>query len=254
MNDYEMERANMLAAMGYVGFAADIYGVGTPVATTMDHIAASSAHRANPALYMAKIQAALTEVKSYDFVDTSKIAMIGYCFGGTGIVNFAIQGTDVLGVVGYHSGIASSQRVSVDMTTPVSITAKVLLHSGVTDDQATDIAQLEQEFETADATYEIVRYGKDVGHSFTEWSANVPGFMYNARADYRSWESTTLFLTELFSGMPNPARAEVVTPCSNGDDSGTGGNTVSSSRHGMQLQALIALLFLCIAVECQFQH
>lgn len=210
MNAYEKERAGMLATLGYVGFAADIYGVGTPVENMADWGAAATSHRGNVTLYESKIQAALMQVKTYDFVDTAKIAFIGYCFGGSGIVNMAILGSDVLGVVGYHSGIAPAVRAKVSDTEPVAITAKVLLHSGAKDDSATDIALLEQEFERAGATYEIVRYGSDVFHSFTEWSANAAGqAMYNARADYRSWESTKLFLAELFSGMPSPAREMV---------------------------------------------
>merc|ERR1712216_1094252 len=90
MNSYEKERSGMLADMGYVGFAADIYGVGTPTATMMHWMAASGKHRGNSTLYMAKIQAAIAKVKSYDYVDATKVAVIGYCFGGTGIVNMAI--------------------------------------------------------------------------------------------------------------------------------------------------------------------
>jgi len=125
MNDYEKERAGMLADMGYAGFAADIYGIDTPSENMQHWIAASSMHRANASLYTSKIQAALTKVKSYDFIDTTKIAVIGYCFGGTGSVNMAILGTDILGVVGYHSGIVNTSRVQVSETEPVKITAKV---------------------------------------------------------------------------------------------------------------------------------
>ena len=206
MDDYEMERARMLADLGYVGFAADIYGRGTPVEDRDDWAAAAGRHRGDPTLYMSKINAALEQVKSYSFVDTSKIAVIGYCFGGTGIVNMAILGVDVLGVVGYHSGIQPNRRVlRSDSTGPVR--AKVLLHSGVQDDLATDIALLEREFEDANATFEIVRYGSDVLHTFTNWYANDPGVaVYNQRADVRSWESTKLFLSEIFEGLSDTSR------------------------------------------------
>jgi len=210
MDDYEKERARMLAGLGYVAFAADIYGRGTPAENMGDWAAAAGAHRGNPDLYMSKIHAALDAVKTYDFVDTAKIAVIGYCFGGSGVVNMAILGVDVLGVVGYHSGIQTTSRVVWDsVNNNAEVKAKVLLHSGVDDDAATDVALLEQEFEAAGATYEIVRYGKDIYHSFTEWSAAFPGqAMYDHRADYRSWESTKLFLSELFVGLPAAARAE----------------------------------------------
>ena len=205
MDDYEMERARMLAELGYVGFAADIYGRGTPVEDRSDWAAAAGRHRGDPTLYMSKINAALNEVKSYGFVDSSKVAVIGYCFGGTGVVNMAILGADVLGVVGYHSGIQPSRRVVRDNSSG-PVVAKVLLHSGVQDDLASDIALLENEFEDANATFEIVRYGSNVLHTFTNWYANDPGTaMYNHRADVRSWESTKLFLSELFEGLnPSP--------------------------------------------------
>ena len=156
MDDYEMERARMLGGMGYVAFAADIYGRGTPAENMADWGAAAGAHRGNPDLYMSKINAALDQVKTYDFIDTTKIAVIGYCFGGSGVVNMAILGSDVLGVVGYHSGIQTSARVVRSENSTVPMVAKVLLHSGVDDDAATDVALLEQEFEGAKATYEIV--------------------------------------------------------------------------------------------------
>ncbi|CAE7938088.1 unnamed protein product, partial [Symbiodinium necroappetens] len=146
-------------------------------------------------------------VKSLDFVDTTKVAVIGYCFGGTGVVNMAILGMEgVLGVVGYHSGISPNARV-VRGNSTAPMVAKVLLHSGVKDDAATDMAMLEEEFESAGATYEIARYGSGVYHSFTEWMASVPmQAMYDQRADVRSWESTKHFLMELFVGLPAAER------------------------------------------------
>jgi len=208
MNGYEMERANMLARLGYVAFAADIYGADTPAENMQDWMAASGKHRGNPALYMSKIDAALNLIKSYDYVDAAKVAAIGYCFGGSGIVNMAILGSDVLGVVGYHSGISKGSIVVRAESTPPIITTKVLLHSGVKDDDAADIALLEQELEAGKATYEIVRYGDGVVHAFTDWDAASPGFAsYNKRADVRSWASTKLFLQELFVGLPEAERA-----------------------------------------------
>ncbi|CAE8600970.1 unnamed protein product [Polarella glacialis] len=209
MNDYEKERARMLANLGYVGFAADIYGFGTPAESMTDWMAASGMHRGNPDLYMAKINAALDKVKSYDFVDMSKVAVIGYCFGGTGIVNMAILGSDVLGVVGYHSGIQNTSRV-MRSNSSGPIKTKILLHSGVRDDTATDVAVLEEEFEAANATYEIQRFGPKVMHGFTEWS----GRSYDKRADVRSWGSTEFFLHELFLGMPDAVRAPEDSNCS----------------------------------------
>eukprot|EP00448_Togula_jolla_P030288 CAMPEP_0170620466 /NCGR_PEP_ID=MMETSP0224-20130122/28073_1 /TAXON_ID=285029 /ORGANISM="Togula jolla, Strain CCCM 725" /LENGTH=558 /DNA_ID=CAMNT_0010946641 /DNA_START=105 /DNA_END=1781 /DNA_ORIENTATION=+ len=207
MDDYEMERARMLGNWGYVALAADIYGTGTPLESMADWGAAASAHRGNSTLYHEKIQAALDHVKTYDFVDSTKVAVVGYCFGGTGIVNLALLGADVAGVVGYHSGISPDSRVLYDPTTSPPVRAKVLLHSGVMDDDATEMEMLAQELESANATYEIIRYGKDVYHSFTEWNANSPGSsMYDQRADVRSWESTKHFLNEVLMTPSAPVR------------------------------------------------
>jgi len=162
MNDYEMERARMVAELGYVAFAADIYSVDQPLENMMHWIAASSQHTGNATLYMARINAALDKVKTYEFVDTSKIAVIGYCFGGTGIVNMAILGSDVLGVVGYHSGIAPSSR-GATASASSDIKAKILLHSGVKDDEAAHVAALEDEFEAAGAKYEVARRLSSLG-------------------------------------------------------------------------------------------
>lgn len=213
MDEYEKERARMLAELGYVAFAADIYGFGTPVENMADWGAAAGAHRGNPDLYMAKINAALEQLETYNYVNTSQIAVVGYCFGGTGVVNMAILGFNVSGVVGYHSGIQPGSRVVRSSSSDVPVVAKVLLHSGVDDDARTDKGLLVREFEAANAKYEIARYGKDVFHSFTEWNANFPGqAIYDHRADYRSWESTKLFLQELFIHLPDAERGPEMCP------------------------------------------
>jgi len=214
-----------------------------------DWIAESGKHRGDPALYMTKITAALDKVKSYPYVDAAKIAVIGYCFGGTGIVNMAIMGSDVLGVVGYHSGL--SGRVMRNKTNPVAIKTKILMHSGVADDAdpATDIAVLEQDFEDASATYEIARYGNKVDHSFTV--SGVSG--HNARADYRSWESTKLFLHELFMGMPQPTKSHNASSCTDAQatsdtTSSSGTATVSgTSRAAMSIGTMFGVLVMLSA-------
>merc|ERR1719313_2209793 len=92
MNEYEKERARLIASSGYVAFAADIYGVDTPKATMMDWMTASGLHASNATKYMRKIHGAFAKVLEYDFVDADKLAAIGYCFGGTGMVNLAMVG------------------------------------------------------------------------------------------------------------------------------------------------------------------
>lgn len=196
----------MIADAGYVAFAADIYGVNTPKATMSDWIAASSAHSSNAAKYMKKIHGAFTKLLTYDVVDSAKLAALGYCFGGTGMVNLAMVGhggvpgvtfpSGLLGVVSYHGGLSSGYAAPVSGTRP-----KLLLHSGGKDDANDKISKLTDDLESVGATYEITRYGPNVLHSFTEWSANTPGqAKYDARADGRSWSDTMHFLQEIFKG------------------------------------------------------
>eukprot|EP00401_Gymnodinium_catenatum_P063852 CAMPEP_0117575250 /NCGR_PEP_ID=MMETSP0784-20121206/62099_1 /TAXON_ID=39447 /ORGANISM="" /LENGTH=640 /DNA_ID=CAMNT_0005374293 /DNA_START=1 /DNA_END=1923 /DNA_ORIENTATION=- len=204
MNEYEKVRASMLAEAGYVAFAADIYGVDTPVENMQHWMAASGSHRSNATKFMNKIHGAIAKVMEYDFVDTDKMAAIGYCFGGTGLINLAMVGhtglpgisfpPGLLGVVSFHGGISSGYAAPQSGSRPL-----ILVHSGGKDDSNDDIAKLTDDFESVGASYEITRYGSSVFHSFTEWGANAPGFsMYDARADFRSWSDTMDFFHELF--------------------------------------------------------
>jgi len=227
MNEYEMDRACMLADKGYVAFAADIYGVDTPKQTMKDWMAASGAHANNATKYMSKMHGALSKMMEYDFVDPKKMAALGYCFGGTGMVNLAMAGhkgfggvefpSGLLGVVSYHGGLSRGYLAAASGTRP-----KLLLHSGGEDDSNDNIIKLTKDLEAAQATFEISRYGPKVYHSFTEWSANTPGqAVYDALTDERSWAATSHFLKELFStgvqpkGKPTtaiPSNLKVVEP------------------------------------------
>eukprot|EP00927_Polykrikos_kofoidii_P073612 TRINITY_DN6962_c0_g1_i7.p1 TRINITY_DN6962_c0_g1~~TRINITY_DN6962_c0_g1_i7.p1 ORF type:complete len:621 (-),score=69.08 TRINITY_DN6962_c0_g1_i7:253-2115(-) len=207
MNEYEKERAYMIADLGYVAFAADIYGVDTPAETMSDWMAASTKHNSNATMYMGKIRDSFSKLLDYGFVHSDKLAAIGYCFGGTGLVNVAMAGhsglpgvifpSGLLGVVSFHGGLSRGWTSPANGTRP-----KLLLHSGGEDDTNTDISKLTDDLESISATYELTRYGPNVVHSFTEWDSNMPGrAMYDARADFRSWADTIDFLQEIFSGQ-----------------------------------------------------
>jgi len=209
MDDYEMERAYLLAQQGYVAFAADIYGVDTPKADMSDWIAASTAHSQNASLYMSKIHGAVAQTMSWDVVDTANMAAIGYCFGGTGLINLALVGHSGLadvapfpvglkGVVSYHGGLASVQSAQSGTTRP-----KALILAGAQDTSISDaaVSALTDDLESVEASFEITRYGSGVVHSFTHWGMAMPqmGSAYDATADFRSWYATTKFLEEIFS-------------------------------------------------------
>mmetsp|Transcript_66861 Transcript_66861/g.207067 ORF Transcript_66861/g.207067 Transcript_66861/m.207067 type:complete len:594 (+) Transcript_66861:100-1881(+) len=217
MNEYEKERACMVADMGYVAFAADIYGVNTPKTTMAHWMAASGMHRQNMTMYMSKIHGAIAKAMSYAFVDSAKIAAMGYCFGGTGLINLALAGhsgvpgvqfpSGLLGVVSYHGGLTSGWLQPVPGSRP-----QLLLHSGGKDDSNGHIMNLTDDLESVSASYSISRYGHGVVHSFTEWSSNSPPMaMYSPMADQRSWEATERFFKELFqSGGSTPTGKPVL--------------------------------------------
>src|SRR5205823_6098362 len=105
LNDYAKSRAKQLAEEGYVAFAADIYGKGVR-ATTMEVAGKlSGQYKSNRPLLRARINAALETLRKNERVDTTKIAAIGYCFGGTTVLELARSGADIKGVVSFHGGL-----------------------------------------------------------------------------------------------------------------------------------------------------
>lgn len=224
MNEYEKDRAHLLANMGYVAFAADIYGKdlvaswGSSPSFT-DWSTASTMHRQNASMYMAKIMDGIGQLTQYNMVDSNKIAAIGYCFGGTGVINLALAGhggtyavpTGLVGVVAYHAGAIGLIAAESAATRP-----KLVVHAG-RNDPAINSAQMNSlmaDLESKDASFQVSWYGSSVGHGFTEWS----GRAYNAFSDLHSWQHTTRFLAETFSGStsgsskPSSCTAPTATP------------------------------------------
>ena len=106
VNTYEKLRATLLATHGYVAFAADIYG--SDLQENLDfptRVNQTTRYRSDPDLFVQRIQTAIDLVKTFPEVDVDHIAVIGYCFGGTGVLEYAFSGaTDVLAIVSFHGG------------------------------------------------------------------------------------------------------------------------------------------------------
>jgi dienelactone hydrolase len=117
VNLYEQERATKLSQLGYVAFAADIYGAGLQEVPDINtRINLTTTYRSNMTLFVQRIQRAIDQVKTYDFVDTDNIAVIGYCFGGSGIIQLAFSGNkDVKAVVSFHGGLTSLPNVTTEI-------------------------------------------------------------------------------------------------------------------------------------------
>ncbi|MFM2293742.1 MAG: hypothetical protein RLZZ350_155 [Verrucomicrobiota bacterium] len=197
LTDYEQGRAKQLAELGYVAFCADIYGQGVRPADTKEAGAQAGKYKKDRALLRERVNAGLAELKKSELVDAKRTAAIGYCFGGTTVIELARSGAEVLGVVSFHGGL--------DSPTPTdgkNIKGKVLVCHGADDPyvKAADLAAFEEEMRAAQVDWTLIKYGGAV-HAFTQPLAgndNSKGAAYNERADRRSWAALKLFLAGIF--------------------------------------------------------
>ncbi len=198
INPYTRQRVEQLAGMGYVAFAPDIYGKGVRPATPDAAKAEASKYRGQDrTLLRARIQAGLAELERQPNVDASKVAAIGYCFGGTTVIELARSGAKVAGVVSFHGGLDSPNPADGK-----NIKTKLLVLHGADDPFVPDaqVKAFEDELRAAGVDWQLVKYSGAV-HSFTNPGAgsdNSKGAAYNAAADRRSWEAMKTFFAEIF--------------------------------------------------------
>ena len=198
VQSYSKGRANQLAALGYVAMVADIYGKGILPANPKESAAEATKFKTDRTLFRMRLMAGLAELKKQPNVDPDRIVAIGYCFGGTGVLELARAGAEVKGVVSFHGGL--------DSPTPAdgkNIKTKVLILHGADDPYvpAEGIAAMTAEFNAAQVDWQMVSYSGAV-HSFTNPAAgndNSKGAAYNAAADARSWVAMKSFFNELFA-------------------------------------------------------
>ena len=197
LTGHERMEADRLAALGYVALAADIYGEGVRPKDVAEAGAQATLYKNDRALYRRRIQAGLDALKAQAGVDPARLAVIGFCFGGTGALEAARAGMPVKGVVSFHGGLDAP----LDPAAP-PITAKVLVCQGADDPYAPpkDVAALQDEMRRRKADYTFMAYGGAV-HSFTQKEAgNDPskGAAYQEAAATRSWRHMKDFFAELF--------------------------------------------------------
>lgn len=192
------ERAEQLARLGYVAFAADIYGKGVRPSSPKDAAATAAIYKNDRALFRQRVKAGLEELRRQEGVDPGRTAAIGYCFGGTAVLELARSGADMKGVVSFHGGLDTPNPQDAK-----NIRAKVLVLHGADDPfvPPEQVKAFEDEMRAGNVDWQLVKYSKAV-HSFTNPDAgndNSRGAAYNADADRRSWENMKLFFKEIFS-------------------------------------------------------
>jgi dienelactone hydrolase len=194
LGEHAISRAERLAGMGYVALACDLHGDGRLVDNLQTAVELLQPLLADAGRTRARAGGALQALVARSEVDASRVASIGFCFGGTMSLELARAGADVKAVVGFHSGLATNAPAKD------AIKSRVLVCIGADDPMipAEQRAAFEAEMREAGADWQIHLYGKTV-HSFTNPEAgklNMPdAIRYSAEADARSWES----LRELFS-------------------------------------------------------
>ncbi len=197
MTDHPKERARMLADLGYVAFAMDTFG--EPMTSREQVRATIAALTADLPTLRKRAQAALEIVKSQPHADPKRTAAIGFCFGGTTVLELARSGADVDCIVGFHSGLQTSRPQDTK-----NIKGKVLVCLGATD-PIIPPEQREafiQEMEAGAVDWRMEIYGS-AGHSFTNRyvdALNLPGFAYHERTDKRSWRA----MRDLFDEVLGP--------------------------------------------------
>ena len=193
---YVKHRVEQLAGMGYVALAADIYGKGVRPKNAAEAGRTMTIYRNDRALLRARVRAGLEALLKQPSVDPTRVAAIGYCFGGMTVLELARSGADIAGVVSFHGVL--------DTPTPEdarNIKAKVLVLSGGDDPNVPmeQVAAFVKEMRAAHVNWELTLYGGTV-HSFTNPDAgNDPskGAAYNAQADRRSWQAMRDFFREI---------------------------------------------------------
>jgi dienelactone hydrolase len=196
-DNFVADKARKLAGLGYVGFALDIYGKGVLGTSKEENAKLMQPFMEDREKLQQRMKAALTAVKQLPWVDDSKIAAMGFCFGGLCVLDLARTGADIKGVVSFHGLLDAPGNIQGN-----KIKAKVLALHGRDDPMGLpeQVLAFQEEMTQAGADWQFVSYGHTV-HAFTNPVANDPDFgtVYQADADRRSWQAMQNFLAEIFN-------------------------------------------------------
>lgn len=197
LNDYAKMRTEMLAKLGYIAFAADIYGKGVRPQTVEEASQQAGKFRGDRKLLRARANAGLEILRNQEMVDPSRLAAIGYCFGGGTVLELARSGADIQGIVSFHGNLDTPNPEDAK-----NIKCSVLALQGASDPHVPrqQVEAFQDEMTNAGVDWYMVLYGGAV-HSFSNpASGDDPsrGVAYNREADKRSWEAMQSFFDEIF--------------------------------------------------------
>lgn len=198
LSDYAKNRAKQLAELGYFAMAVDFYGDGKVVDNPDEAGKLATPFYENPILAKSIFDAAKEKAKSFQNADASKIAVIGYCFGGAMALNMARQDADLTGAVSFHGNLMTGVK-------PNNNKVKILVCNGANDTfvSAEEIAGFKKEMDSAKINYQFINYPNAL-HSFTNPASTEVGkkfdmkIAYNKEADEKSWNDMKKFFEEIF--------------------------------------------------------
>lgn len=196
LNAHIKERTQRIAALGYVAFAIDLYGVADPpIEEARGYV---TMLRNDLDELRGRMVAALNVLTSRENVDAARIAGVGFCFGGNAVLELARSGAEIAGAIGFHAGLDTLRPDDAR-----NIKAPVLVCLGADDPIVTEEKRrlFSEEMTKGGVDWRMELYG-GVGHSFTNPGIDAwkfPGFSYSASADHRSWATMRAFLDEVFA-------------------------------------------------------
>jgi len=198
LNDYAKRRARMLAELGYVAFAADMYGDGKVTDQPSQAQAWMQEVTVDPELWRQRAAAGLDQLEASGLVDTDRLAAIGYCFGGGTVLQMAYGGADLDGIVSFHGSLPAAPQESKGRIKP-----RILVEHGYADSFVSPevVTNFQDKLEAAGANWEMDIYG-GTRHSFTNPDAGAYGIenlRYDPQADARSWQRMQAFFDEIFA-------------------------------------------------------
>ena len=187
LTDYEVKRAEMLAELGYAVFAADLYGKGIRPVELADKRSRTTALYEDRPRMRSLLQGALNAAEEQG-ANVEKAVAMGYCFGGTAVLEWARSGVELKGFVSFHGGLTTPENQDYSKTK-----ASLLILHGTADSSVTmaDFADLAVKLEMEGVPHEMITYG-GAPHAFTVFGSD----RYRKDADEKSWERFTEFLAE----------------------------------------------------------
>jgi len=198
LNDYARDRARQLASMGYVAFAMDMYGKGKKTEHPAEAKEWATQVRSNAAQWNERARKGYDILKEQELVDPKRIAAIGYCFGGSTVLQLALQGADLKAVASFHGALPIPEKSQVE-----KVTGKVLICHGAADSFIPEetIQKFRAAMDAGGADWQMIYYA-GARHSFTVPDADkagIEGIKYQKHADERSWRHLKLLLDEAFA-------------------------------------------------------